>query len=351
MKSKALKLSPDFLAQCRKIAPLGIDEQHIEAMIDDIKMRGIRSDTDTAKRLHALIEPNLVLLKPERRALLLDTPVFVLPYKLCLSCVRLDKNGEGEVIITEGMIDLVAASIQEAALQHVIPAPLQEIPVGGTGQPLLTMLNMTTALLRYRFYRYAEALPDFSRVLLPEHSQQADISLRGALTFILLHELGHLQLDHIRTGEARLSHYDMVYEQRLGAYQFMEIEADEYAIGSLSEEAQDIGTYWMSQALSFFVTLELLSGYEEADHPLAINRQHAAERKRAGVRQLVPHPPVAVELAAHFRDTVSGNIPCRKPSILDAPREEIELAMREIIYMLRSHGVDLSSLLTAIPDP
>lgn len=336
----------------RQLAPLAVDFAVVDQLLDDLKSdsEGVFSESRDVLALLDLLGPSLKFLKTEVRSSLLEnTDLFVLPYDPCVAFSQLcGDTGRPQIIISRGMVNLIAASIYDPLLQAMVPAALHNMPVGQRKQPLLLVINACTALLRYRFYRYSEPLPEFYRVLSPEVLGDCRVSIPGALTFLLLHELGHIELGHLKEDEVRMSHYDMAFEQQLSDYQLQEAEADVFALEALETEAQFLGTYWMSQALAFFVTLELMSGYVDRGHPLAINRHHTAERYRLNVPELVPHSPVANDLAVRFAEIVQLGPPGKDFPLLETPRKDIIVALVEVIRVLQSHDVDLTPMLASI---
>lgn len=350
------QLNGEVLAgRIRQLGPLAVDKDVVEALLSDLKTNrdGLSSKSRDVRALLNLLGPSLKFVKTSRRESLLEgTELFVLPYRPCLAFSEVcDETGRGRIVISRGMIDLIAASIYDASMQSAIPVRLHTMAVGQRKQPLLLVLNACTALLRYRFYRFAEPLPEFYQTLSPEALGNCRVSVPGALTFLLLHELGHIELGHLERDEVRMSHYDMAFEQRLSDYQLQEAEADEFALDALQDKAQVLGPYWMSQALAFFVTLELISGYEDADHPLAINRHHRAERRRHGVPELAPNPPVANELARRFSEIVQFGPPGKEHPLLETPRADIIVALLEVVRVLKENCIDLTALLPSLMQP
>ncbi len=347
------KLGTHHIAgRIRQLAPLAVDDAVVDQLIKNFKadQQDVFSESHDVLALLELLGPSLKFVKSEHRISLLEnTDLFVLPYKPCVAFSQLcDDTGRPQIVISRGMIDLIAASIYDPLIQTMIPANLHSMPVGQRKQPLLLVCNACTALLRYRFYRHSDPLPEFYRVLSPDALGDCKVSVPGALSFLLLHELGHIELGHIKEDELRMSHYDMAFEQQLSDYQLQEAEADNFALDALMEEAQFLGTYWMSQALAFFVTLELMSGYEDSGHPLAINRHHTAERRRLGVPELAPNPPVANELAQRFAEIVQLGPPGKDYPLLETPRADILVAFIEVIRVLKENGVDLTPLLPSL---
>ncbi len=339
-------------SRIRQLAPLAVDDKVVEQLL--LKLRKSREDLSSESHdtrvLLNLLGPSLEFVKAETRTSLIEqTDLFVLPYRPCLAFSQIcDETARGQIVVSRGMIDLVAASIYDASIQDMIPEWLHTMPVGRSKQPLLLVLNACTALLRYRFYRFAEPLPEFYRVLPPDTLGNCRVSVPGALTFLLLHELGHIELGHLDRDEVRMSHYDMAFEQKLTNYQLQEAEADEFALDALTDGAQMLGPYWMAQALAFFVTLELLSGYEDRHHPLAINRHNMTERRRRGVPALADNPPVASALAERFSEMVRIGPPGKDSPLLETPRADIVGALVEVVGVLEKNGVDLTTLLPSL---
>jgi IrrE N-terminal-like domain len=69
---------------------------------------------------------------------------------------------------------------------------------------------------------------------------QADVmaAFRGAVCFVLLHELGHIELGHLRFSEVRSErgHLSLQEPELLNAYQEAELEADAFAMNLIPAE-------------------------------------------------------------------------------------------------------------------
>ena len=346
MKPDDLRLA---LRNGRRVAPMYIDEALVDRMVAEIERDRIalRSDGDENAQLNKLTQITYPFLRDDIREKLTSTAIFVLPYAPCLAFVQIsDQTGQGQIVISEGMIALVSAGIKDAWLQKLIPSHLETKPVGRLGQPLQLVLNATTTLLRYHFYRYGKPLPNYYGVLDQEARRNIAIALSGALTFMLLHELGHLALGHLNRETTRLAHYDMVFAQDLTDYQLQEAEADQYAMDALKPEAIDLGPYWMSQSLAYFIQFELLSGTVDHEHPLAINRNYFAERLRVQRGQSLE--PVSQKLGERFSEITQTQPPGRDGLLIDTPWRDCVMALSEVVNVLGHEGIDLRPLLEGL---
>lgn len=331
--------------------PLTIDHDLVDRMLGQLERDYLvagYNDTKT-RQLMNVTSQNRRWLVPDMSAHFEACEIYVLPYKPCLAFSQIGEERQvGQVVISEGMIDLIGAAIFDAWLQNLIPAELVEHPVGRLRQPLMVVFNAATTLLKYRFYRYGEPLPAFSAPLGEEARQNSAVALSGALTFLLLHELGHIVLGHLDDTPPRLTYCDMAYVQDLSGYQLQEVEADQFALESLKPEVRMLGPYWMSQCLAYFVKFELISGIADEGHPLAINRIHMAEQRRVQDGTQAESETIGKVLGSRFGEIQRLGPPGKDRPLLETPRKDILLALGEVVRVLRDEAnVDLSALLAA----
>ena len=97
------------------------------------------------------------------------------------------------------------------------------------------------------------------------------------MTFVLLHELGHIELGHVNLSTVRSerAHIGLAISEELDAFQRDELAADAYAFGLLPPRLR--GEYLPSVMflLGGFAFLESIAERRSTRHPLAANRLHA----------------------------------------------------------------------------
>ena len=277
----------DILRGGGRSGALGWDSYTIEAACDELSAVGavIGSDSVGRGRLFEVLQVQLAMLKPEVRQMLEAQPIFVVEFDRCLAFSEVDQQHGSSIVLSTGMIDLLAATIYDLYVQAEIPAALDHVLIEtAENLPVSTLFPNLTLLLRYRYLRYGEKLPAFSSPLSVAALTMCRDSIHGALLFLVLHELGHIVHGH-HQGDAMPRHlpFGSVIEEDINDYQRQEIEADQFALDALIEPARPLGNFWMTQSLNFFSSLELITGKRQTSHPLALNRAAHANRERLGL--------------------------------------------------------------------
>lgn len=108
----------------------------------------------------------------------------------------------------------------------------------------------------------------------PKAQAEVLAAYRGALCFVLLHELGHIELGHLKFSEVRSerSHLSLREPEALSSYQEAELEADAFAMNLIPRHARATFTPSLIFFLGAFAFIEVFSGGLSESHPLAVNR-------------------------------------------------------------------------------
>lgn len=351
-----MPLSPNRLIEGiktgRRMGPFGVDDRQLEKLIAEIRTKHLElyENAPEVTLLRQALEASRFFLSPERQSLFDKYCIYVLPHPAFIAFAqRGGSDGPDAIVISQGTIDLIAASIHDAYVQSLIPDSVHDVVLENFRQDmgLLQLLANTLFLLRYRTYRYCEPLPGFSLCLDEKALRSCANGIQGALMFLLLHEIGHLELNHFDRFTARAMQYELVVDEYLSEYQKHEVEADQYTLDSLIPRAQPIVTYWMSQALSFFVSLELVSGFRDAHHPMALNRSFHSNRFRLNRWQIPDVEPNFTDYTHHAKRFLATEevLSTGKNRLIDTPRETCMNVLAEGIELISRQGVDLSGLL------
>lgn len=128
-------------------------------------------------------------------------------------------------------------------------------------------------LLMQRFYFNGEPLPNFYSIISGKLDNLIVHGIRGAVCYLLLHELAHFQLNHFNlgSGKIRSAFGDLIVEQELSKFQLQEFEADVYTFNCLKDEYRGVNYSWASCALNPFLNLDMFND-ESITHPLTVNR-------------------------------------------------------------------------------
>ncbi len=297
------------IQQGRLASSVPVDLDVLDAYVERAlaeKLALSTASTET-RQLFEHLEAPLTFVSPQRRAALADCDVFVLPFPLCVSYAH-ELAGRPLIVLSTGLIDLIANAIFASQLQSLLPQALETYYLLQARHDMPASDLVANALfLQLHAFRGCAPLPNCQALLSPQLLRQSQDAIDGALLFIVLHELGHHRLGHLDSDRIRPLRYRLIVGDALSIDQQQELEADQFALDSLIEPAQAIGTFWHQNAVNFFMQLELVSGQlSGTDHPAAIDRAFHADALRAQMgKDLDVHPRRAFfdTLAARYRAT------------------------------------------------
>lgn len=99
-------------------------------------------------------------------------------------------------------------------------------------------------------------------------------AFHGALCFVLLHELAHIELGHLSNKKLRSERFQPVLlePEPLNQWQAEEMEADQYAWQLIQAETRHLFVPSIIFFLGAYAVIEVFSGHMTKAYPLAINR-------------------------------------------------------------------------------
>jgi len=333
----------------KPVTPFSIDEKVIDFHIELIRQHSMRLNTESAlvRGMKSLTEEARLFVLPERHEQLNDCETYVLPLPVCLAyCEQCD--GKNRIVIANGLIDLITHTMFLAHFEKHIPRHFEEFYLLKFPAKLsfIDLLINALFLLEYRFYRYGEALPNLRSYTDHNTLKAIRTSTSGAITFILLHELGHLALGHLENEIARPMTVTTAIPEQYNSYQLQELEADDFAANSLHTEAKPLATYWQHQAVAFYSQLELVSGIRTEDHPLAINRSAISDGIRGEIGQpfgLDSKPEHFELLKERFLATEKETLN-RRNLLIETTRSGCFTVIDEISEVLAQESISLDKL-------
>ena len=325
---------------------MGWDSQTVDAACEELEDFELDL-TSGRNRLFDVLQVQLAMLKPEVGRLLEQQDICVVKLNKCLAFSQCIETGEHRIVLSTGMIDLLAASIYDLYAQAEIPASFEKVSIETPERiSVSNLVPNLTLLLRHRYLRYGEPLPDFAAPLSADALSMCRDSIHGALMFLLLHELGHIVCGHLQA-DAKPRHlpFVTVIDEEMNQYQQQEVEADQYALDALIEPAKPMGGFWLEQSLNFFSSLELVTGKRASTHPLALNRAAHARRARMGsesssFEDILAKQFIETEGAAFFH----GN------KLIHTSRETCLDFLKVCVGLIRVSGPDLSPILQDQPE-
>lgn len=337
----------------RGYGQMGVDDNILDQLINKAREEKLvfSSESSLVTKLRNFISEPLTAIKTERKELFDKYDLFVLPNNICICLAEPGNNSyPASIVLSTGMINLIGSSHFAAHVDDLVPAELSTFYSLQYPQFPVTRLFATLLFLfRYRCFRYAEPMPDFSSVIAKDKFEDLLLMIAGTITTLLLHELGHHELGHLETEKSRSMTYEMVVHQSLNDYQRQEAEADGFALESGIAEAYPLLSYWLEQNLDFFIQLELMSGLRDQHHPLAINRALNAGILRQGDLSkfgLEPeHPKTHREKLAEIFLSTENAINQVENRLLQTSRETCYDALKDVSKILKSLDIDIAPLL------
>ena len=329
--------------------PYSISPALINGCIKRIRNKRMVLSQDDAiiHDLGELIGNSLQAIIPERQQTLLDCEVYVLPFPVCTAYSQLIGDRK-LIVIGQGLIDLIFNTTLSAHIIANLPEQCDDVfPVSDLANySIIDLLNTFSFTLLFKNYHLGEPLPNFAALASPEMIKDAKIAQSGAVLFVLLHELGHLQLGHHTNTQTRPMNFRKIVDEEMNLEQQLEFEADQYALNSIDESVREIGQFWLKAAFDFFVRLEVMAGQYTPDHPLTINR--IADANNQELKNINYHDPTQSEqhiqkMATRFVDT-NVNIPFSENHILMTSREACTNLILATAPTLSQYGYDVGNL-------
>lgn len=299
------------------------------------------------ERLFSVLTVQLAMLRPNWRERLQSLAIYLLPVNACLALTQCDEQGEPFIVISQGMIDLLAVSIYDTYLQAEVPALFDDLHFDTV--PDLSIGELFPNLLlikRSRFLRFGEPLFDSAAPLSDAARAMCRDSVQGALMFLLLHELGHIERGHLSSQDARYLPFYGAVDETFSHHQRQEIEADDFAMNALVDEAMLLATYWVPQALTLFSSVELVTGQRGNRHPLSLNRAANANARRAALGINDGSVERDRLLAKKFLET-EREVLIRGNKLINTPRDVCDNLISASLQLFQKSGVDLTAMLQA----
>jgi len=275
----------DDLSRGRNLAPsqvsLALIDQHIA------RLRAIEEWSDDAleptKLLAQLVQRNVEkFVGREARIQLASSEVFVVPIPFCGAF----SEAPSTIVIGSGFLDFLTANLYWGAVTHLLPPSLSEIRHPKfPNQSLRDLIPVLLLALLHLYLENGDPLPNYRTLISENPDERVQDSLAGSLTFVLLHELGHLSLGHHGDHNLGIRFVDLPFQipEDFTTYKQQEFEADSFARQAMVEDYRAMHMFWMRGALGPNYTMETMLSRRSASHPTSVNRliyaQHSAHDK------------------------------------------------------------------------
>ena len=269
----------------RDLAPSQVSLALIDKHIAEL--RAIENWSDDAleptKLLSQLVHRNVTkFVAPDARAQLASSDVFVVPIPFCGAF----SEAPSTIVIGSGFLDFLTANLFWGAMAHLLPASLSEVRHPKfPNESVRDLIPVLLLALLHLYLEKGDPLPNYRALLAENLDEKVQDSLAGSLTFVLLHELGHLTLGHHGDQSQGIRFVDLPFQipEDFSSYKQQEFEADSFARHAMAEDYRAMHMFWMRGALGPNYTMETMLSRRSNSHPISVNRliyaQHIAQDK------------------------------------------------------------------------
>lgn len=338
------------LKQGRPIAPFFSDEKIIDQFVEEVSKQQMILQTTAPEvtQLFHRLKPQLDFISLERKQALLECDLFVLPFSIWVGYAD-ELNGKPIIVISQGMIDLIANTIMASVLQGELPKELDSYYMFPFRKDMPASHLVTNALflMQLNFYKSCKPLPNIVSLLSVDMLKQSRDAINGALLFVLFHELGHHKLGHLENETIRPMRYSTTINEELSIEQHQEMDADNFALESLIEQAQIFGSYWHQNAINFFMQMEQVSGNPSGfEHPLAINRAFYSDLLRSNIEEnydISPRKKFFDKISNRYLSTQHHTAE-KANELIETPYDTCMNVLKEVNHTLAMFNIDISPL-------
>lgn len=254
--------APDERAAALRVAA-EIRRKQLAARADSVSSRWLRSAVDFSKN-----ELGEVAVRELER-------VEVLGHEA--SYINALPTSDGRIVVFDGLRHLILfhtnlTKVLEQ-LQRCRPQATHQLS-DGTVLPEALAFSLAGYSILADFLTSLHSPPVLADVLGPVPKAHALAAYKGAMCFVLLHELAHIRLGHLR-GEPTRSETlaaSILSPEVLTEAQQDELGADRYALALIPAEARVLFGPSIVFFFGAFAFIELFAGSLSSNHPLAVNR-------------------------------------------------------------------------------
>ncbi|HTC04438.1 MAG TPA: hypothetical protein VK749_13645 [Xanthobacteraceae bacterium] len=207
----------------------------------------------------------------------------VLNTRLCNASAAAE--GEGfSIILHGGLVKTMIFHLELAEICYRMGQVLgAKISPGETSTETgnaLSVVAYASSCAMDHFAASGAPFPRLGKCLPIESKERVLTSFVRAIWFILVHEVGHVQLGHHRRGETAVPcRPTLAVAETINDFKAQEFEADSYVVDTLSAPERAFAVEYLLSPLDMFSVLELRLRNTNDTHPMAINRlSHMIDR-------------------------------------------------------------------------
>lgn len=266
----------DIVRDLGAIAKLGVDVVRpvvSEELLSSVAIEGriLRETDPKTAEIRKLLTAYSFCLTDAGRERLASTPIFHLDYGGFLAFSSLHR-GQPYVVVSAGVLH---AATYRLALAVLTDRLLRVLPDRASDpDELRFMLGLTVTKARdlsIASWEDLSKLPRIAHVFDPANSQQFIDGVLGCLTFIAMHEIGHLELGHLSCRKCEAGERELIAPEALNEEKHQEFEADLFAFEAVKAEHR------VSFSTNMLIAFDLYMDMERAlpvgsSHPRTVNR-------------------------------------------------------------------------------
>ncbi|MEO1219812.1 MAG: hypothetical protein AAFY42_00485 [Pseudomonadota bacterium] len=236
-----------------------------------------------------LAKPDDALARSLRDSLTLSSAFIVPEFKAKLDAVTLytvdapeigalarQRRGKPEIILFAGLLRYIQFFFEMIAIGSLLQAirPDAKVSDGLDGHHEESFLFLLACqVLMTAFVEKGSEPPRLNDLLGENISNSIATGFNGALCFLLLHELGHIELGHTRlSGHAEPLTSPLLLDEAMSTERLQEFEADGFALGGITPRFRAGLISSLIHLFGGFAMLEAFTGALGARHPLSLNR-------------------------------------------------------------------------------
>jgi hypothetical protein len=318
-----MSIPSDELAELVGLTKTGAapaEAERLQTTIDTIRRANVtaRLDSSQSRFLRNLTDKHAHFMSSDAVDLLRTTDLYGTDLAIANAIPR-HRNGRRQIILFEGLCHLIRYYADLITVLNLIQTlrPTATIIVEGEPQPEVSALSSAGFAIIADFIESGRTVRTLSPLLGPKSRRNAAIGYLGAVLFILLHELGHLQLGHLAGARDRTERLPLALpiDETIDHYQQQEFDADAFAFRSLRDEVRED---FISSVLFFlgpFAFLEAFALPDAKTHPLSVNRAaHLASllgpdgRAAHAVARIVESQAAGIKNLARSRNENRGDV-------------------------------------------
>jgi len=249
----------------------------LQTVIDTIHKANVTADlgSESSAFLRRVIETHQSILMPDAHAELLAAQSYAVPVNFADATARI-VEGQSQIFLFEGMqailhfyVSLIRV-MDLLALEH----PDYRIALGETVYPASEAAGMAGFSMLADALQTGRELGAIDDFIEPGAFRNAQFGYQGAVLFVLLHELGHIKLGHLKAGLGRSEVHDLplAYPEEIRTRLNNEFEADAFALAAIKPEMRALFMLNVLFFLGPYAFIETFMAPKGSAHPLAVNR-------------------------------------------------------------------------------